>query len=92
MYKQSAILVSVLCVLLLAMYESDSTLTAEEISHEQLLNSTMSELRAVMDEHTPSECIRGAALIINGRYSETEPMQNDYGRCMRIAVRAWRGE
>ena len=91
MIKQSTSLVAVLALLLIAMYTSDKDYSDEEIMREQLLNSTISEVSAVMDEHTPPECIRGAALIINNRYSETEPLQDDYGRCMRIAVRAWDG-
>lgn len=92
MYKQVAILVGALALGLMTMFDASTDLSAEEIMREQLLNSTIAELRVVMDEHTPSECLEGAALIINGRFNETEPLQSDYGTCMRIAVRAWRAQ
>lgn len=83
-YAASAILVGLLAVLCL----QEPSPTIEEISQEQLLNSSISNLRVLMDEHTPTECLRGAALVLNGRYNEAEPLMKDYGTCIRIAVRA----
>lgn len=92
MYKQASILVAILAAMLYACWDGSQELTAEEIMHEQLLHSTIAEVRTVMPEGTRYECLQGAALIINGRYAETEPLQRDFGLCMRIAVRAWNGE
>lgn len=69
-----------------AMSISDYTEDEEAIMRSQLLNSTMSEMKAIMGDDVSQFCLRGAALIVHGRYEEARQYEEDFGHCMRITV------